>query len=171
MDLDLGFDSQVKCQWLDCYIKKKLHLPAQMPTVMFWHHSWFPFCLSWKLECGWWKVSEPVVGSFGTSPHTGTREHACSRISAVSVHGALGRGMRTCMTVSFGMGQGLFFHPRKNKENHHGPVWRTGTFKTILFYQTFLRFRTITDHYHNLCPLCHCLLKRFLYYTCLSLPL
>lgn len=46
--------------------KKNPHLPMQITTVMFWYHSWFPFRLSWKLECRGWKlkVSEPGMRKF-----------------------------------------------------------------------------------------------------------
>lgn len=90
-------------------------------------------------------------------------------ISAESVHGTLGKGMRTSMILIFGMAQALLFQPRKNKENHYGFVWRMGAFKSVLFYLTFLCFCTITDHYHN--SLIHYLLERFLYYTFCFLPL
>lgn len=86
------------------------------------------------LGAGTLEVSEPVVGSFGMDTHTGTLKHARSRIVAVSVRGTLGEGVRTCMIGIFGMGQALFFHPRKNEENHHGSVWRIETFKPILFF-------------------------------------
>lgn len=70
-------------------------------------------------------------------------------ISAESVHGTLGKGIRTCMILIFGMGQALLFQPRKNKENYYGFVWRMGAFKSVLFYLTFLCFHTITGHQHN----------------------
>lgn len=62
--------------------KKILHLPTKIPTVTFWYHSWFPFCLSWKLGCRGWKlkVSEPVKRRFSTCTHMHTHTCICSGV-------------------------------------------------------------------------------------------